>query len=143
MKRLFHGLIALLVAASAQATTLNPIQLLNPTGSASGQAIVSTGASTAPAWSNVSAAALASQAANTVVANVTGSAAAPTAFAMPSCSTSSSALQWTSGTGFACGASFATTAFVTTAPTINQPNLVGVTKGSGATAGSRGHVLNA
>lgn len=33
-------------------TTLNPIQLLNPTGSTSGQAIVSTGASSVPGWSN-------------------------------------------------------------------------------------------
>ena len=45
---------------------------------------------------------LATQAANTVVANATGSSASPTAFAMPGCSSSSSALQWTSGSGFAC-----------------------------------------
>lgn len=50
---------------------------------------------------------LASQAANTVVANVTGSSASPSAFVMPSCSSSTSALQWTSGTGFVCGSSFA------------------------------------
>ncbi|HGF4015937.1 hypothetical protein [Burkholderia cenocepacia] len=50
---------------------------------------------------------LAAQAANTVVANVTGSSASPSAFAMPSCSTSASALQWTSGTGFTCGSGFA------------------------------------
>ena len=84
MKRIFHGLIALLLAASAQATTLNPIQLLNPTGSTSGQAILSTGASTAPAWGNVSAAALtgivpvsnggtnASTASGTSLDNITG-----------------------------------------------------------------------
>jgi hypothetical protein len=47
-------------------------------------------------------ASLASQAANTVVANITGSSASPTAFAMPSCSTANSALQYTSGTGFTC-----------------------------------------
>lgn len=45
---------------------------------------------------------LATQAANTVLANVTGSTASPTAFSMPSCSTSTSALQYTSGTGFTC-----------------------------------------
>ncbi|MBR8168974.1 hypothetical protein KDX27_14735 [Burkholderia cenocepacia] len=45
---------------------------------------------------------LAVQAANTVVANVTGSSASPSAFAMPGCSSSTSALQWTSGTGFTC-----------------------------------------
>lgn len=50
--------ILALFASVAHATTLNPIQLLNPTGSTSGQAILSTGAGTAPAWGNVSAAAL-------------------------------------------------------------------------------------
>lgn len=45
---------------------------------------------------------LAAQAANTVVANVTGSSASPTAFAMPGCSTNPSILQWTAGTGFTC-----------------------------------------
>lgn len=101
------ALTALLCAAAANATTLVPVQLLNPVGSTSGQAIVSTGASSAPAWSNVSATSLASQAANTVVANTTGSVASPTAFAMPSCSSSSSALQYTSGTGFTCYANSA------------------------------------
>lgn len=102
MKRLLTGALALIFSIAASATTLNPIQLLNPTGSTSGQAIVSTGASTAPAWSNVAATALAAQAANTVVANATGSSASPTAFPVPSCSTSASALDWTSGTGFTC-----------------------------------------
>lgn len=45
---------------------------------------------------------LAAQAANTVVANVTGSSASPTAFALPNCSTSSSAMTYTSGSGFTC-----------------------------------------
>lgn len=40
--------------------------------------------------------------ANTVLANATSSSANPTAFAMPSCSTTNSALQWASGTGFTC-----------------------------------------
>lgn len=58
MKRLISGIAAALLAISAGATTLAPVQLLNPAGSTSGQAILSTGASTAPAWGNVSAAAL-------------------------------------------------------------------------------------
>jgi hypothetical protein len=102
MKRLLTGALTLILSLAASATTLNPIQLLNPAGSTSGQAIVSTGASTAPAWANVTAANLAAQAANTVVANVTASSASPTAFAMPSCSAPNSALQYTSGTGFNC-----------------------------------------
>ena len=44
----------------------------------------------------------ATQAANTIVANATGSSASPTAISVPSCSTASSALTWTSGTGFGC-----------------------------------------
>ncbi len=56
------------------------------------------------ATGKVGLASLASQAANTVVANVTGSSASPTAFAMPSCSTSSSALTYTTSTGFTCNA---------------------------------------
>jgi hypothetical protein len=52
---------------------------------------------------------LATQAANTVLANVTGSTASPAAFAMPSCSGANNALRWTSGTGFSCAASIALT----------------------------------
>jgi hypothetical protein len=50
MKRLFAGLALALCAAFAGAATLAPVQLLNPTGSAAGQAIISAGASSAPAW---------------------------------------------------------------------------------------------
>lgn len=46
---------------------------------------------------------LAQTAANTVLGNFTGSTANVTAFVMPSCSTSTSALQSTSSTGFTCG----------------------------------------
>lgn len=59
------------------------------------------------ATGKVGLASLASQAANTVVANATASSASPTAVAMPSCSSSTSALQWTSGSGFVCATSFA------------------------------------
>jgi hypothetical protein len=105
MKRLLTLLALTCAAATSFGATLNPVQLLNPTGSTAGQAIISTGSSSAPAWGNVTATALAAQAANTVVANVTGASASPTAFAMPSCSTSASALTWTSATGFTCNAS--------------------------------------
>lgn len=106
MKKLLA--VALFALSSlAFGATLNPIQLLNPAGSTSGQAIVSTGAGTAPAWGNVTATSLAAQAANTVLANATASSHSPIAFAMPSCSTSTSALQYTSGTGFTCYANSA------------------------------------
>lgn len=45
---------------------------------------------------------LATQAANTLVANVTSGAASPTAASLPSCGTASSALTYTLGTGFGC-----------------------------------------
>lgn len=63
--------------------------------------LTATGTVTVPAGT-VALSGLASQVANTVVANATGSSASPTAISVPSCSTSSSALQWTSGTGLGC-----------------------------------------
>jgi len=54
MKKLFAVVLAALYSSAIFATTLSPIQLLNPAGSTSGQAILSTGASSAPAWGNVS-----------------------------------------------------------------------------------------
>lgn len=45
---------------------------------------------------------LATQAANTVLANATASSASPTAFAMPGCSAATNALTWTTSTGFTC-----------------------------------------
>jgi len=109
MKRLIASLAFSLAAAGAMAATLSPVQLLNPAGSTAGQAIVSTGPSTPPAWGGVTLSGLGAQAANTVVANATGSSASPTAVALPSCSTTNSALKYTSGSGFSCGTTFATT----------------------------------
>lgn len=119
MKRFLTFLALSCAAATSFGATLNSIQLLNPSGSTSGQAIVSTGASSAPAWGNVSGASLAAQAANTVLANVTASSASPTAFAMPSCSTSTSAIQYTSGTGFTCFAGSAPLASPSFTGTVN------------------------
>jgi hypothetical protein len=45
---------------------------------------------------------LAAQSANTLVANATNSSALPTAVSIPSCGTATSALDYTSGTGFGC-----------------------------------------
>lgn len=50
--------------------------------------------------------AVATEAANTVVANVSGGSAAPTAASLPSCTdTSGNHLNYTNGTGFSCGTS--------------------------------------
>jgi hypothetical protein len=51
-------------------------------------------------------ASLAAQAANTVLANVSGLSASPTAAALPSCNVAGSALAYTSGTGFSCRTGF-------------------------------------
>ncbi|KFL51443.1 hypothetical protein JM78_23765 [Burkholderia pyrrocinia] len=108
MKKTLIGTL-LALAAAAHAATKVPVQLLDQTGSASGQSIVSTGPSTAPMWGNLSAGGLAPIAANTVLANPTGSSASPTAFAMPGCSGANSALRWTAGTGFTCASGIALT----------------------------------
>lgn len=50
MKRILAFLAAATISLSAVSATLVPVQLLNPTGSTAGQAIISTGASSAPAW---------------------------------------------------------------------------------------------
>lgn len=106
MKKIISALIAFYSAFAFSATTV-PVQLLNPTGSTSGQAIVSTGASSAPAWGGIGLSGISAIAANTMVGNGTGSSATPAAITMPSCSTAGTALQWTSGTGFTCASGYA------------------------------------
>jgi hypothetical protein len=56
---------------------------------------------------------LATQAANTFVANVTNGAASPTAASLPSCTGAAAALQYTSGTGLSCGTITASASSVT------------------------------
>lgn len=109
MKRIFSAALLALSSLAALAATTVPPQLITPTGSTAGQAIVSNGPSAAPTWGTVTAGTLAPIAANTVLSNFTGSSAAPAAFAVPSCSTANSALQYTSGTGLSCGTTFALT----------------------------------
>lgn len=55
MKRFLTAVSLLLACATSFGATLNPIQLLNPVGSTSGQVISSTGPATAPAWSTITA----------------------------------------------------------------------------------------
>lgn len=131
MKRFFVGIASIILAAVASAATLTPIQLLNPSGSTSGQSIVSNGPSSAPSWQAVPLSGIASQAANTVLGNGTASTAAPTALSVPSCSAATNALQWTSGTGFACNS--AINASTLGGATFAAPGASGgTTPGSGA-----------
>jgi hypothetical protein len=95
MKKII-GAFAALFSAVAFGATLTPVQLLNPTGSSAGQAIVSTGSSSAPGWGNVP------------VANVTGAAplASPVLTGTPTAPTA---------TGGTNTTQIATTAFVANA----------------------------
>lgn len=70
----------------------------------------------------ISIAILSNIAANTVLANVTSATAGVTAFAMPSCSSTGNALQYTSGTGFTCGTGFAPLASPTFTGTVTIPS---------------------
>jgi hypothetical protein len=74
---------------------------------------------------------LAAQTANTITGNGTASTASPTALPAPSCSTSASALQWTSGTGLACNT--AINAATLGGATFTAPGAIGsTTAGTGA-----------
>ena len=92
MKKIVGIFLALASAFAFGATTL-PVQMLNPTGSTSGQTIVSAGPSSAPTWGSVTLGGLASIAANSIVANATASSAVPTAFVIPGCHGAAQALQ--------------------------------------------------
>ncbi|MCL4627498.1 glycosyl hydrolase family 28-related protein [Burkholderia multivorans] len=73
----------------------------------------------------VTSADLATQAANTVLANATASSASPTAIAIPSCNSATSALQWTSASGFACNS--AVNAATLNGATFAAPGAIGLT----------------
>lgn len=147
MKKII-GIFLALVSAAAFGTTTVPVQLLNPTGSASGQTIVSTGASTAPGWSTLGLSGLSAISANTLVGNATGSSAAPTAVAVTGCNGAAQALQWTSGTGFGCNSNIATAGANTnitslaSGTTLNTPTITGITNGACASTGNVGECKN-
>jgi len=104
----FLSLILAALSASVFGATLVPVQLLNPTGSSSGQAIVSTGSSSAPGWSTLGLSGLSAISANSLVGNATNSSASPTAVSVTGCNGAAQALQWTNGSGFGCNSSIAT-----------------------------------
>lgn len=167
VKRIIVGVFVSFISAAALGTTPSPVSLLNTAGSTAGQVIGSSGPASIAAWTSivdsvvagsgiavsgatgnvtVSVATngvvlgqLSQQAANTVLANTTGSTANVVAFSMPSCSTSVSALNWTSGTGFTCNtglvtaataaSTYATIAQATTALAATGGSINGVTVG--------------
>lgn len=131
MKRFILVACALLTTVAGFAATLAPIQMLNPAGSSAGQTILSTGASSAPAWGFVSATSLSPIAANRFIGNATSGTAAPTAFPMPSCSAATNALTYTTNTGFTCNTSI--NAATLNGATFASPGVIGgTTPGIGA-----------
>lgn len=143
MKRIFAGALAALLSIGACAATLLPVQLLNPTGSTSGQTIVSTGAGAAPGWSTVPLSGLAPQAANTVIGNSTNLSASPTAITVTGCNGAAQALQWTNGSGFGCNSAVATSganANITSLTGLTG-GIVGTTTNNNASAGSVGEYI--
>lgn len=132
MKNLFIALLCLVSGVAFSATTV-PVQLLSPSGSASGQALVSTGASSAPSWGGVGLNGIAAIGANTIIGNATGSSAAPTAISVTGCNGAAQALQWTNGSGFACNSGIATSG-----ANANITSLSGLTTPLGTGAGGLG-----
>ncbi|MGV7245055.1 hypothetical protein [Caballeronia sp. M23-90] len=78
MKRILVGALLALLSCASDATTLSPISLLNPAGSASGQVIASTGPSSAPAWTTITPAAIGGLKASNNLSDVASATAALT-----------------------------------------------------------------
>jgi hypothetical protein len=128
MKIIKMALLWLVASTAALGQTL-PVNNLTVSGTSQFSGLATfTGGLTATG--QITNADLATQAANTILANVGSTTASPTAFAMPSCSTSSSALTYTTNTGVTCNTS------------INAATLGGATFASpgpiGSTAASTG-----
>lgn len=85
--------------------------------------------------SSIALSSLATQATNTVVGNATSGTASPTALAMTSCSTSGSAVTWTTNSGFGCNTAIAAST-ATTATNIagGTAGAMPYQSGAGATA---------
>jgi len=156
MKRILAGLFAALLSVSAWAITYNNPKLLDPTGSISGQVITSTGPTTSPGWATVTLSGLGGLAAannlsdvasaSTALANLGGLSSATAAttygakasplsqFAATTSAQLASVISDETGTG---------AAVFGTSPTITTPNIVGVTTGACAAAGSVGECKSA
>jgi hypothetical protein len=94
MKKLIGALLALCASAAFAATTV-PVQLISPTGSTAGQAIVSTGSTAAPAWGTPT-----PTSAFTVPISITSSASSgPTLSVIANSNTSSGSALFFSGNG--------------------------------------------
>lgn len=145
MKRLFAAL-AILACAAAGAATLSPIQLLNPAGSTAGQAIVSSGPGSPPAWATVSVSAptgtlpvsnggTGATSATTARLNLGAAATSGTLgqFAATTSAQLAGVLSDETGTG---------AAVFGTSPTIATPAITGVANAGNAAAGNVGEFMS-
>ncbi len=87
-------------------------------------------ASGAPTFGAVALADIATIGTNTLLGNATSGSAVPSALSMPSCSTSGSAIQWTTNTGFGCNTSI--NAATLNGATFASPGAIGGTAASSA-----------
>jgi hypothetical protein len=120
MKKTLLALFACL-ATAAHATTFSPIQLLNPSGSTSGQVIASTGPTTAPAWTTIAA------------LGAAATASPLSQFAATTSAQLAGIISDETGTG---------SAVFGTAPTLNRPTINGVTSGVAAGSGVVGQIIS-
>lgn len=143
MKRIFAGALAALLSLSAMAATLVPIQLINPTGSSSGQVITSAGATTAPAWTTITLSGLGGLSSATAASTYLTQANAATTYGAKTGNLSQFAATTSAQLAALLTDETGTGANVFgTSPTITTPNIVGVSNGAAATAGSIGQVIS-
>jgi len=126
------------VAQTYPSPTYNNITIQSKTGY-----LKCNGSSPCTAAATVPLTDIAPQASNTIPANATAGSAAPTALAIPSCSTASSALNWTTSGGasaFTCNTSIAANTSIT-ANAVPAANLTGTALASGVTTFAGGLLI--
>lgn len=94
--------------------------------------LISGGPGVAPSYGKVGFGAFDTQSTNTLVGNATSGNAVPAALGVPSCSTTGSALAWTTNTGFSCNTAIAAST-ATTATNVSGGAISGTTLAASGT----------
>ncbi|WP_250533990.1 hypothetical protein [Caballeronia sp. AZ10_KS36] len=165
MKKLFAAALAAIASIAFGATT-TPVQLLNPAGSVAGQAILSTGPTSAPAWGTVALSGVTgtlgianggtgATSASAALANLGGLSTTSAASTYLTQSTASStyltqtnaASTYATITNLALKAplsspTFTGTVTIPTGASITKPNIVGTATNDNAAAGSVGEYVS-
>lgn len=145
MKRLFAAALLALTTLAFGATTTPP-SLINPSGSTAGQAIISTGASSAPVWGAPS---VSSPTGTLPIANGgTGATSASAALSnLGGLSTTTAASTYATIANLALKAPLASPTFtgtvtIPTGASITKPTIVGTVAADNASAGSVGELIS-